>query len=132
MSRVVLDTNILISAFITPGGRGDEAVKAVLSGRAEMFTSIPMLTELAGKLTGKFGWEREKALDAVQFAASLATVVSPRRKISLLKDEPDNRVLECAVEAGADLIVTGDRHLLDIGRYETAQVVTLTGFLKSI
>ena len=125
MPSVVFDTNVLISAFITPGGRGDEDVRRVMQGRSMLFTSVPLLTELARKLEGKFGWERERALEAVQFVASLATVVSPRAKL----DDPAAGATK-AVEAGADLIVTGDRHLLDLGTFKTVRVVTLASFLK--
>ena len=48
----------------------------------------------------------------------------------MLADEPDNRILECAREAKAELIVTGDRHLLELGEYERIGVVTLAGFLE--
>jgi predicted nucleic acid-binding protein len=47
MPTVVFDTNILVSAFITLGGNGERAVKSVIEGKAELFTSIPLLTELA-------------------------------------------------------------------------------------
>jgi putative PIN family toxin of toxin-antitoxin system len=130
MPRVVFDTNILISAFITPGGRGDEAVRGVIQDRATLITSIPLMTELARKLHGKFDWDRERALRAARFVASIAVVVSPRRRLAILRDEPDNRVLECAVEGGANLVVTGDRHLLGLGTFESIQIVTLAYYLK--
>jgi putative PIN family toxin of toxin-antitoxin system len=132
MPRVVFDTNIFISAFITSGGNGERAVKAVLDDKAGLFTSIQLLTELARILENKFGWEKAAVERAVVLAASLGKVVKPSRKIGVLHDDPDNRVLECASEAGADLIVTGDGHLLSLGKFEEIKIVTLSEFLKTI
>ena len=50
--------------------------------------------------------------------------------LHLLADEPDNRILECAALAKADVIVTGDRHLLALQRHEETRIVTLAGFLR--
>ena len=55
----------------------------------------------------------------------LATKQRPR----LLRDDPDNRVLECAVAGHADLIVTGDRELLDLKEFEAIRIVSLRSYL---
>jgi predicted nucleic acid-binding protein len=47
-----------------------------------------------------------------------------------LKDEPDNRILECALLATADIIVTGDRHLLSLKRHRGIFIVRLADFLE--
>lgn len=127
--RVVFDTNIYISAFITPGGRGEAAFTAAMDGRFRLFTSIPILTETARKLTGKFRWERERMAEAVQHIATVAKTVRPRRRLTVLADDPDNRILECASASRADYIVTGDKHLLKLGRYGSTKIVTLIEFL---
>ena len=128
--RVVFDTNIFISAFITPGGRAEAAWLGAIEGRFSLFTSVPILTETASKLRAKFTWDDEHITAAVRHAAAVATVVKPAMKVTVLADEPDNRILECALEARADLIITGDRHLLELGRYEGIAIVTLAGFLE--
>ncbi len=127
--RVVFDTNIYISAFITPGGRGETAFLTAVDGRFRLFTSIPILTETAHKLTGKFRWDREHMAEAVQHIATVAEVVRPRRRLTVLTDDPDNRILECARAARADFVVTGDKHLLRLGRFGAARIVTLADFL---
>ena len=126
--RVVFDTNIYISAFITPGGRGEAAYLKAVNGELELVTSVPILTELAGKLRGKFHWDDEKIKAAVRHVAAVAVVVKPVERLAVLADEPDNRILECAREALAELIVTGDRHLLALGRYEGVDIVSLAAF----
>jgi putative PIN family toxin of toxin-antitoxin system len=127
--RVVFDTNVFISAFITPGGRGEAALQKAIGGEVQLFTSVPILTELAGKLQDKFRWDHDRVAAAVRHVASVATVVKPTGRLSVLADEPDNRILECAAAAGAQFIVTGDLHLLDLKTHEGVSVVTLAAFL---
>jgi putative PIN family toxin of toxin-antitoxin system len=128
--RVVFDTNIYISAFITPGGRAETALLRAVNGEVTLFTSIPILTETAGKLREKFKWDDEHITAAVRHAAAVGTIVKPAMTLAVLADEPDNRILECALEAKAGVIVTGDRHLLDLGEYEGVVIVTLAKFLE--
>ena len=127
--RVVFDTNIYISAFITPGGRGEAAYRKAVNGELELVVSVPILSELARKLRGKFHWDDTHLEAAIRHVAATARVVKPTRRLAVLADEPDNRILECAREAGAELIVTGDRHLLALVRYEGTAIVTLAAFL---
>jgi putative PIN family toxin of toxin-antitoxin system len=127
--RVVFDTNIYISAFITRGGRGEAALVRAIDGDVDLFTSIPIITETAKKLREKFRWDDAHITASVRHIAAVATVVRPAHKLAVLADEPDNRILECAVAAEAGLIVTGDRHLLDLGTYNQVEIITLAEFL---
>jgi|ERR1039457_659798 putative PIN family toxin of toxin-antitoxin system len=130
--RVVFDTNIYISAFITPGGRGEEAYLRAINGEVELAVSVPILTELARKLKEKFHWDDDHIKAAVRQVASAAIVVKPAERFAVLRDEPDNRILECAREAGAEVIVTGDRHLLDLETFRGAIIVSLAAFLTEL
>lgn len=128
--RTVFDTNIYISAFITSGGRGEAALLAAMDGRCRLFTSIPILTETANKLVDKFHWDEEHMQAGVRYVASAASVVKPRGRIKVLADEPDNRILECARAVKADLIVTGDQHLLALGQFGSTRIIRLAEFLE--
>ena len=130
MQKVVFDTNIYISAFITPDGQGEAAYQKALEGRIQLYSSIPILTETARKLLGKFKWDREMVDTAISHIAEVATVVKPAKRIAVLTDEPDNRILECAVEAESDVIVTGDKHLLKLKKYKGITIITLAEFLE--
>ena len=130
MRKVVFDTNIYISAFITPGGRGEAAYQKPVDGSIQLLSSVSILTELAGKLQGKFKWDAERVKAAVRHVAAVATVLKSDKRLAVLADEPDNRILECAVEAQAEAIVTGDKHLLDLVTYEGIEIVTLVVFLE--
>jgi len=129
--RVVFDTNVYVSAFITPGGRGEVAYFRAVRGEVALVTSVPILTELARKLREKFHWNDEHIRDTCRHIASVAEVVKPKTVISVLSDEPDNRILECAVEGKAELIVTGDKQLLKLGAYKEIGLMTLAKFLEN-
>lgn len=117
--RVVLDTNILISAFVFPGGAPEDVVRAALERRVEMVTSPTLLAEFARVLAAKFGWDDEHVEEAVALVARNAVVVRPTERIRVVRDDPaDDRVLEAAAAGHADAIVSGDRHLLRLGAWE--------------
>jgi putative PIN family toxin of toxin-antitoxin system len=130
VKRVVFDTKIYISAFITPGGRGETAYQKAVNGNIQLYSSVPILTELARKLQDKFKWDTDRVRAAVRHVAAVATVLKPSERISVVADEPDNRILECAVAGNADMVVTGDKHLLDLKTYEGIEIVTLAVFLE--
>jgi len=117
--RVVLDTNILISAFVFPGGAPEEVVRAALEQRIEMVTSPTLLAEFARVLAAKFGWDDAHVEEAVALVARNAVVVRPTTSVRVVRDDPaDDRVLEAAAAGRADAIVSGDRHLLRLGVWE--------------
>ena len=128
--RAVFDTNIFISAFVIPGGSAAEADLHAVRGTFELFTSVAILTETATTLQTKFQWSDEKVGQLLQAISKTATVVRTQPHLHLLADEPDNRILECAPLANADVIVTGDRHLLALQCDEKTRIVTLADFLR--
>ncbi|HTZ17597.1 MAG TPA: putative toxin-antitoxin system toxin component, PIN family [Dissulfurispiraceae bacterium] len=132
MLKVVFDTNVFISAFISPGSKAEEAYLLAIKGKVELYTSLAILAETAGKLKDKFRWDNEKIEAAVKHISKCATVVKPKVKVQMLADTPDNRILECAKEAGAHLIVTGDKHLLGLKEFEGIGITRIAGFLHSI
>jgi predicted nucleic acid-binding protein len=66
---------------------------------------------------------------ALKLIARAAAIVQPSRKVKVVQDAPDNRILECAAEAQADVIVTGDHHLLALKQFEGIQILRLADFL---
>lgn len=130
--RVVFDTNIYISALAFPGGSAEAAYLKAIRGEFELFTSVAILTETAGVLQTKFDWAQEKTRQAIQEISQTTTVLRPRPVLHLLKDEPDNRILECAMAAQAERIVSGDRHLLALRRHAQSVIVSLADFLEEL
>jgi putative PIN family toxin of toxin-antitoxin system len=128
--KVVFDTNIFISAFVIPGSRAEEAYLNALRGNFTLCSSIAILTETAQKLRGKFGWPEDNIARLLRTIAKVATIIKTRPRLHLLADEPDNRVLECAIEAKADYIVTGDKHLLSLKQFQNITIIRLSDFLE--
>jgi uncharacterized protein len=126
--KVVFDTNILVSAVVFPGGRAEAALLRILEERDELLLSKPILDELLGVLARKFSRDAEELARVAVFLSDLATAVRPRRKLRVVKDDPDNRVLECAVAGRADRVVTGDAALLALREFRGVRVVSLRDY----
>lgn len=127
--RVVFNTNIYVSAFAIPGSHAAEAYLAAIRGRFDLFLSVPILTETARVLQNQFDWSEDNARALVQAISHVATVVTNGSRLHVVRDKPDNRILECAVKAQADFIVTGDRQLLALRKYEGVKILRLAAFL---
>ena len=122
--RVVFDTNVLVSAFIFPGGTPEAAYRLVLERRIEPVTTRPLLVELARVLASKFGWDDQRVEEAVAQVVRLAVVVETTEKVQEIAADPSaDRVLEAASAGQADVIVSGDRHLLGLERWRGIEIV---------
>lgn len=129
--KVVFDTNILVSALVFPGGRGEAALQRILEERDDLVLSKPILDELLGILSRKFARDAEELARIAVFITDLGTLVRPRLRFRVVKDEPDNRVLECAVAGHAEVIVTGDQALLELREFQGVRIVSLREYLGS-
>ena len=117
-SRVVLDTNVIISALISDGP--PRAIVGLCRSRdVQLVTSSAILTELSEVLRRKFGWEASRVEVLLEELRSFAVVVVPEEVVHHIPDDPaDDRVLECALEGRVDAIVSGDsRHLQPLGSF---------------
>ena len=128
--RVVLDTFVLISAFVFPGGNPEAVYRLVLAGTVELITSRSLLTEFGRVLESKFGWAPSRSEEAVRQLARLAILVEPAEKLAIMAEDPaDDRALEAALAGSADYIVSGDRHLLDLGSFRSVRILAPAAFL---
>jgi len=121
--RTVFATNLLVSgnAF---GGKTAELVREAIVGEIILVTSPAILAELGRVLVDKLGFEADRVEQVIGQIARIAEDVRPVSRIEIVSDEPDNRVLECAREGAADLIVSGDAHLLELGEFEGILVLS--------
>ena len=127
--RVVFDTNILVSALVFPGGRGDAALRRIIAGRDLLVMSRAILDELLDVLSRKFARDAEELAHVAVFVCELAMVVAPKRRLHIVQDDPDNRILECALAGRAEAIVTGDKALLALKSFRNIPMVTLRAYL---
>jgi putative PIN family toxin of toxin-antitoxin system len=129
--KVVFDTNILVSALVFPQGRAEAALARIIEERDELILSRAILDELLGVLARKFARDADELAHTALFLSELAHVAKPRRKLAVVRDDPDNRIIECAVAGRADAIVTGDRELLALREYQGIRIVSLSEFLDA-
>ena len=129
--RVVFDTNIFVSAFALPGSRADAALQRIIDDIDELVVSKPIIDELLTVLARKFARDADELARVAVFLSDLASVVRPRGRIDVLQDDSDNRVLECARTGKADLIVTGDKAMLELGNYRKIKIISLRDYLGS-
>jgi putative PIN family toxin of toxin-antitoxin system len=127
--KVVFDTNILVSALVFPGGRGEAALQRIVEERDRLVISQPIIDELLGILSRKFARDAEELAHVAVFLGMLGTRVKPQQRLGVVADEPDNRILECAVAGRADAIVTGDKALLDLGEHDGTRIISLRTYL---
>jgi uncharacterized protein len=129
--KVVFDTNIFVSALVFPGGNGEAALQRIVEEVDDLIISKPILDELLGILARKFSRDAEELAHVAVYISELAQSVKPRKRIRLMKDDPDNRILECAVTGQADAIVTGDKRLLELGEYRGVRLLSLREYLDT-
>lgn len=133
MLRVVLDTNVLISAILF-GGKPRQILEKAIRGKIRLCLSEPILEELKGVLQrSKFDYSPEMIQFILTELVGIADLVNPSETLSVVLDDPeDNRILECAVEAKANYIISGDFHLLRLNRYRNIEVVNAFAFLERL
>lgn len=127
--RLVLDTNVVASAMLW-GGNPKRLLQARREKRVELFTSVQMLAELTDILARpKFEKKIAASLltvdQLVDGYAELAQVMRPTPTPRIASDPDDDVVIGTALAAKADLLVTGDRGLLDVGTYQGVRIVNV-------
>ena len=127
--KVVFDTNVFVSALTLPDGRGDQALRKIAEGEDSLALSKQILDELLSVLARKFVRNREELARVAVFLSNLGEIVEPAESLTVLADEPDNRIVECALAANAQLIVTGDRAMLALGEYQGIRIISLSAYL---
>jgi putative PIN family toxin of toxin-antitoxin system len=135
MLKIVLDTNVFVSALINPHGKPAQILNYVFENKIRLFTSPSIIEELQRvlsyqKLVKRHGLEKQELKEFISDLLSIMSLVEGKKAIELIAEDPaDNNYLSCAVDAKADFIVSGDTHLLNLGEYEGAQIITPTQFL---
>ncbi len=130
MIAVVLDSNVYISALLF-GGNPRRIIRLAEIGLIQLYSSRELQAEVERVLTAKFHWQQMRVIGATKYLWSLTRRVRPTSKVTDCVDSDDNRVLECAIEARAGWLITGDQHLLALHPYRHVAIVTPRQFLDS-
>lgn len=128
--RVVLDTNIFISAILY-GGNPRRVVNLAVTEIIEVYISLGLLEELGRVLKGKFTLSSFEIDTIISEIKDFTEITTPQVRLQVIKNDPsDNKVLECAVAAKARFVVSGDKHLLNLGNFRGIKIVNPAEFLK--
>ena len=132
MNRVVADRNVYGSAIVF-GGKTMMVLDVAEEGEVELFTSEPILRETFRILRYKFHRTADQLEADRLHVATIARSVTPTETLKVVSLDPDDdRVLECAVAAGATNIVTGDKHLLALGIFRGIRIQRPAEFLRDL
>jgi putative PIN family toxin of toxin-antitoxin system len=130
--RLLLDTNVLVSALIGEG-KPAELIREILAKRVELLTSKPLLAEFTdvigrSKFVDYVGESEIK--DFLLLLASSTSIVGVRSEFNVVADKSDNLILETAYDGKADYIVSGDNHLLRLKRFRGIKIITVDEALR--
>lgn len=129
--KVIVDTNVLISAFVF-GGNAERVLEKVLAW-GEIVCSVFIFNELTRVLTEKFDVPAEKVNRILDSLHQVVVVIEPNSPLpNICRDPDDNYILQLAESANANFIVTGDKDLLALGIFGDTQIVSPSALLQII
>jgi uncharacterized protein len=141
MIRVVLDTNVLVSALLTPDGPPAEILESVLEGRLRIIISPAIIREIGlvfqypklKKIMQKHHLSAEE-VEEVIFKILKVAIITPGEKIiqGVSRDRTDDLILSCAAEGQADFVISGDKDLTELGSFEGIRIMDPANFLQLI
>ena len=132
--KAVLDSNVLISGLLWKGSP-NQIIKLSENKYIELFSSPQIIEEVEDVLKRKLFVSRIEAIkttieELIESLLSTVVIIHPKIKVNMVKeDKDDNKIIECAIQAEADAIVSGDNHLLKIKTAENIQIMTPTQFI---
>ena len=128
--RLVLDTNVVVSALLKPQGLEDQVLRLGLAGKADLCVSPAILAEYASVLSRpRLKLQPQEVTIALDKLHQASIMVHPAFALDLCRDETDNRFLECAEAAACDYLVTGNtRHFLK--KYKNTRIVSARQLLE--
>lgn len=130
--RVVVDTNVLISALLTDGK--PRRLVALLIDTGQLVSSAQMLAELADVASReKIGVRQSRVASFLSILSRGAIQASVKRAKRIVVEDPtDDIVLSTALEGNASYIVSGDKHLLSLKRFRGVRLVTVDEMLETL
>ena len=126
------DSNIYISA-LQFGGVPLQLLDAARNGTFQLAISEALITEIQGVLFYKFHWSKEMLDEGITSLQDFTQLVKPKQTLKIIAADPDDdRVIECAMASGSQFLISGDKHLLRLVRYENIRILKVSEFLSLI
>ena len=122
--KIAVDTNFLVSATQWDYSVSHKLLRKLIRNNAEIFTTKEILDEFAEVLERDFLYNQEEIENILEKVLQFLTLVIPNQKIDVVKeDADDNKILECAVESGAEYIISYDNHLLKLKDFRGIKII---------
>lgn len=130
--KITVDTNILVSASLWNGNE-HKILNLVEQGKLKLILSSDILAEFEEVISRPlFHLTKEEVTKLINKIISISRLIKPRIKINICIDEDDNKILECAVEGKVDYIISGDRHLLLLKKFNDIKIIKSSELLKKL
>jgi len=135
--KAVVDANVLISSVIAPLGPSRRIFNSWRDGTFVLVTSPGILEEVTRRLAHpriakRYSITAEDRAAVLRLLTAEATITPGSREVSVTRDPTDDKVIAAALECGAGYIVTGDKDLLTLGKYEGVGILTPARFISAI
>lgn len=137
MPKIVVDTNLVVSAVITSHGNSARVLELFRKNLIEIVISEEIATEIQKvlnypKIRKRHGWSQEETKRFIKGIKKFCIVVTPEAHSDsiVIQDASDDKFLDCALAGEADYIVTGDNHLLNLGQYSGIPIITPARLLE--
>jgi putative PIN family toxin of toxin-antitoxin system len=125
----VYDTNVIVSAILKPGSIPASLVGLAMEGAVKLFLTPDILEEYREVLRRpKFAFDPSTVDTFLNDLEKAAVMVYPTKRVRRALDEPDNRVLECAQEAKAHYVVTGNKKHFPFPEFKGTKIVSPAEF----
>jgi uncharacterized protein len=129
---ITADTNLYVSAF-SFGGKPLQLIELARVGRIRLAISDPIRDEVRRVLGEKFGWTKAELVELDGWLPTFTMRVSSTQRVDVVEADPDDdRIIECAIATGSTIIVSGDRHLLNLQEYQGISILRVAEYLRRI
>ena len=129
--KVVLDTNVLISAIVF-GGKSEKVLEHCVE-HSEIYISDWIADELKQKLKVKFDFTSAEVKEAIKLIESEFNSHNPTNKLpTVCRDKDDNHILQLADDVEADFIITGDKDLLVLKKFNAVRIISPADYLVEV
>lgn len=134
--KVVFDTNVWVSIFMKKVL--SQEFSRILSGETNVYITNEIMTEISKvllypRIAEILQVSGVNSRGILRTIATSSTIVNTKIKLHIIEEDPaDNKILECALTTGADIIVTGDKHLLKLGKFRKTRILTPRDFLDNL
>jgi len=130
--NIVLDTNALLSATLWTDSEAQKLLFHLIHINAHLYVSMPIVVEYQKVLQRDFKFTEQETIEATTKILKIFQMVTPKEKVDIIKDdETDNKIIECAIAANAQYIITYDKHLLELKRFRNIEIILPKEFPKN-